>query len=151
MIESGMVVPRMHVRTAFKWNFGKGTYFCFVRFFLSFQVVKLWKQTRNKQYFYEPWKYGIYRLAEKLRKFRQNWNCPGPCKSHFKCKCLFFLSFNICYIILPLPLPLSYFASFTINEDDIFEFISNLHVKRYKFGGKMDKFGKTYFKPIFSM
>ena len=35
----------------------------------------------------------------------------------------------------------TYFASFTGYEDDIFEVISNLHVQKSKFEGKIYKFG----------
>ena len=38
-------------------------------------------------------------------------------------------------------LKITYFASFTNYEDDIFEVSSNLHVQGSKFGGKMNKFG----------
>ena len=36
----------------------------------------------------------------------------------------------------------TYIASFTDYEDDIFTFISNLHVQGFKFDGKFDKFGR---------
>ena len=36
----------------------------------------------------------------------------------------------------------TYFASFTEYEDNIFKVTSYLHVKRCKFGGKIDKFGR---------
>ena len=41
---------------------------------------------------------------------------------------------NICLVI-------TYFASFTNYEDDIFEVISNWHVHGFKFGEKINKFG----------
>ena len=40
----------------------------------------------------------------------------------------------------------TYFASFTDYEDDIFEVISNLHVQRSKFGGKITKFSWIFLK-----
>ena len=39
----------------------------------------------------------------------------------------------------------TYFASFTGDEANIFEVISNLHVQGLKFCGKFDKFGGKYF------
>ena len=51
-------------------------------------------------------------------------------------------------MILPCYLQImTYFASFTGYEDDIFEVISNLHTQGSTFGGKFDKFGgKSFFK-----
>ena len=39
----------------------------------------------------------------------------------------------------------TYFASFTVYDDDILKDISNLHVQGSKFGGKFDKFGSKSF------
>ena len=43
--------------------------------------------------------------------------------------------YNAIYIVF------TYLASFKGYEDDIFEVISNLHVLKCKFGGKMGQFG----------
>ena len=58
--------------------------------------------------------------------------------------CILFLPFNRWYYHA-IYIVLAYFASFTGNEDDISEVISNLHVQGFKFGNKFDKFGgKSY-------
>ena len=49
-------------------------------------------------------------------------------------------------MILHIYIVLSYFASFTGYEDDIFEVIPNLHFRRTKHGGKFDKFGSKSLK-----
>ena len=43
---------------------------------------------------------------------------------------------------------LTYFASFTGYEDDIFEVIFNLHIQGSKFGGKFYQFGGKSFKKL---
>ena len=53
--------------------------------------------------------------------------------------------FNAMYIVL------TYFESFTGYEDDIFEDIFNLHFKRCKFGGTMDKFPGFFFNKLNSV
>ena len=40
------------------------------------------------------------------------------------------------------------FASFTGYEDEILEVSFNLHVQESKFGGKVYKFGRKYFKKL---
>ena len=58
--------------------------------------------------------------------------------------CIPFLPFDRCYMILHIYIVLTYFASFTGYEDDIFEVIPNLHFQGTKHSGKFDKFcGKS--------
>ena len=53
----------------------------------------------------------------------------------------FFLLAGATWYFHAIDVVLTCFASFTGYEDDIFEFISNLHVQGSKLGGKFDKFG----------
>ena len=57
----------------------------------------------------------------------------------------FFLLTGATWYYHTIYLVFTYFASFTDYEDDIFEVISNLHVQRPKFGGKIYKFGGKSF------
>ena len=56
----------------------------------------------------------------------------------------FFLLTGATWYYHTIYLVVTYFASFTDYEDDIFEVISNLHVQGSKFGGKINKYGGKF-------
>ena len=61
------------------------------------------------------------------------------------CELFFFLLTGATWYYHAIYIVFTYFASFTGYEDDIFEFISDLHVQGSKFGGKFDKLsGKSF-------
>ena len=56
----------------------------------------------------------------------------------------FFLLTGATWYYHAIYIVITYSASFTGYEDDIFEIISNMHVQVSKFGGKFDKFGRLF-------
>ena len=98
----------------------------------------------EKIIFFELWNFGNSHLAGKKRvnydKFEIATNCVYEI---FNLNAFFFFlltgaSWYTIYLVF------TYFALFTDYEDEILEVISNLHVQRSKFGGKIDKFdGKS--------
>ena len=67
----------------------------------------------------------------------------------FNLKAFFFFLFTgATWYYHTICLVITYFASFTDYEDDIFEVISNWHVQGSKFGGKINKYGGKSFLKI---
>ena len=108
------------------------------RFYLNPQVPELQKHNL----FVNPDYFGIQIWQKKhvnYDKFEIATNCVNQI---FNLNAFFFFLFTgATWYYHTICLVITYFASFTDYEDDIFEVISNWHVQGSKFGGKINKFG----------
>ena len=105
--------------------------------------MQTWKK---KQFFVNTGIFGMHIWRKKCinyNKFKIATNCINQIlnlNAFF-----FFLFTGATWYYNTICLAITYFASFTDYEDDIFEVISNRHVQGSKFGGKIYNFGRKSF------